>query len=320
MQAEACTTNPPRLKLQGGVNTSSSHRSPAVECIADYACHIGEGPVWHAAEKRLYWVDILSPRIFAYTPSTRETKEYRQDRPVGGFTVQADGSLLLFRDRGNIVTWRDGREIATVVNAIPGEQAQRFNDVIADPQGRVFAGTLTMSGEWDDITHRTGRMYRIERDGSCRMLFDGIGISNGMGFSPDLRHLYFIDSLDRTISRFDYDLATGDLNNRRLLVQFGADDGCPDGMTVDENGDLWVAMVFAGCVARYAPDGKERPRLAVPTSFVTSLTFGGEDFSRMFVVTGKGDEREKFGPLAGATFELNPEARGRAEFESRIQL
>ena len=163
---------------------SPSHRLPAVERIADYACHIGEGPLWHAAEKRLYWVDILSPRFFAYNPSTGETKEYRQVRPVGGFTIQADGSLLLFRDRGNIVTSHNGREVATIVDFISGEETQRFNDVIADPEGRVFAGTLTISGDWIDVTRRTGRMYRIERDGSYRVLFDGIGISNGMGFSP----------------------------------------------------------------------------------------------------------------------------------------
>ena len=290
----------------------------AIDVIADYVCHLGEGPLWHAAERRLYWLDIFSPRIFSFDPATGQTREYRQDRPVGGFTVQVDGSLLLFRDRGNVVTWRDGREIATVIDFLPGEETQRFNDVIADPEGRVFAGTLTMSLEWDDVTKRTGRMYRIERDGSYRVLFDGIGISNGMGFSPDLRHLYFIDSYDRTISRFDYDRATGGLRNRRVLRQLGPDDGCPDGMTVDENGDLWVALVFASCVARFGPDGMEKQRITVPTSFITSLTFGGDDFSRMFVVSGKGDDREKFGPLAGATFALDAGVRGRPEFLSGI--
>ena len=293
---------------------------PQVETIADFACRVGEGPLWHEAERKLYWVDILSPRIFSFDPATGRTREYEQSRTVGGFTIQSDGSLLLFRDRGNIVTWRDGREIATIVDSLPGEETQRFNDVIADPEGRVFAGTLTTSSEWSEVEKQTGRMYRIERDGSWRVLFDGIGISNGMAFSPDLRTLYFIDSYDRTLSRFDYDRASGDLSNRRVLLQLGKDDGCPDGMTVDANGDLWIALVFAGCVAHYTPDGKEKDRLALPTTFITSLTFGGNGFSRMFVVSGMGNDRENFGPLAGATFALTPGVRGRAEFLSEVRV
>jgi D-xylonolactonase len=297
---------------------SATAATTDVETIADFACHVGEAPLWHPAARRLYWVDILSPRILCFDPQSGQTRSYQQDRTVGGLTLQSDGSLLLFRDRGNIVTWRDGRELATVVDSIPGEENQRFNDVIADPQGGVFAGTLTTSLDWNDIAKCTGRMYRIERDGSQRMLFDGLGISNGMGFSPDLRSLYFVDSYDRTLSRFDYDRETGDLRKRRILVQLGKDDGCPDGMTVDADGDVWVALVFAGCVARYSPDGKEKQRIALPTTFITSLTFGGDDYSQMFIVSGMANDRQKFGPLAGATFALKPGVRGRAEFVSRV--
>jgi D-xylonolactonase len=287
--------------------------------IADYACHVGENPLWHAAERRLYWTDILSPRLFAYDPVTKQTIEHPQPRPVGGFTVQADGALLLFRDRGNVAIWRNGKELATIIESIPGEEEQRFNDVIADPEGRVFAGTLTLSSEWADVERRTGRMYRIERDGSYSMLFDGIGISNGMGFSPDLRTLYFADTLDCAIWQFDYDRATGRIDGRRPVVQTDPAQGRPDGLTVDSDGNLWVAMVMAGFLDCYAPDGKRIIRIELPTSFTTSVAFGGDDYSQAFITSGKGNDRKGFGPLAGATFAVQTQARGRPEFVSRVE-
>src|SRR5688500_7336911 len=128
------------------------------ELIADYACVVGEGPLWHPQERRVYWVDIDRGRIFRYDPATGQHEMCYEGDTVGGFTIQANGALLLFMGRGAIKTWRDG-ELATIVEEIPDERESRFNDVIADPAGRVFCGTMP-SGD------QLGRLYRLDLDGT----------------------------------------------------------------------------------------------------------------------------------------------------------
>ncbi|MDH7569847.1 MAG: SMP-30/gluconolactonase/LRE family protein, partial [Armatimonadota bacterium] len=126
------------------------------ELVADYRCVTGEGPLWHPFEKRLYWVDIPKGRLFRYHPASGVHEQCLEGEPIGGFTIQADGALLLFMARGAVKTWRDG-EMHTIVEEIPDERDSRFNDVIADPQGRVFCGTVS-------TPTRAGRLYRLDPD------------------------------------------------------------------------------------------------------------------------------------------------------------
>src|ERR1017187_981024 len=147
------------------------------EFIADFACEIGENPLWHSMERRLYWTDIPTGQLFRYDPADGTCERCYQGRPVGGFTIQADGALLLFMDRGTIALWRDG--VATeIVTEIPSERQCCFNDAIAAPYGRVFCGTVP-NGEGK------GRLYRLDQDASLHLLLDGIGCSNGMAFALD---------------------------------------------------------------------------------------------------------------------------------------
>jgi sugar lactone lactonase YvrE len=143
--------------------------------IADYACAVGENPLWNATEKKLLWTDITGGLLFRYDPEDGKHERVYSGRPVGGFTIQQDGSLLLFKDRGTITCWNGPEEI-TVVSEIPAERNLRFNDVIADPAGRVFCGTYT-----DGLK---GRLYRLDIDGSLTMILDGTGCSNGMRLLP----------------------------------------------------------------------------------------------------------------------------------------
>src|SRR5579863_806611 len=198
------------------------------ELIANYACETGENPLWHATERRLYWTDIPAGRLFRYDPATQAHEQFYQGRPVGGFTIQADGSLLLFMDRGTIARWQDG-VLTPVVKEIAGEDEFRFNDVIADPRGRVFCGIVSDEG-------KKGRLYRLDTDGSLSLLLDGIGCSNGMAFTLDQRSFYYTDSLAREIYVFDYDAESGSIGNQRVFVRFGEQDGMPDGATLDSHG------------------------------------------------------------------------------------
>ncbi len=282
------------------------------ELIADYACVCGEGPLWHPDEKRLYWLDIAKGRMFRYEPATGKHEQCYEGQPIGGFTIQADGDLLLFMSRCTVKTWRDGR-MATIIEETPEEQETTFNDVIADPMGRVFCGSLPTK-------ERLGRLYRLDLDGKLTKLLEGIGCSNGMGFTPDLKRMYYTDSAKYEVYVFDYDKATGAISNKRLFARNPESEGLPDGMTVDAEGYIWSARWDGSCVVRFAPDGFEERRVAFPARKCSSVTFGGEDYADMYVTTAGGDQKATDGPLAGSLFRVRLGIRGVSEFRSRIGL
>jgi D-xylonolactonase len=286
------------------------------EMIADYACEVGEGPLWHPMEKRLYWADIPAGRLFRYDPATGEHEKFYDGDVVGGFTIQADGSLLLFMARGRVAVLRDGR-LKDVVDEIPGEERLRFNDVIADPAGRVFCGTIPVDDAWEGSL--TGKLYRLDTDGSVTEVLDGVGISNGMGFTLDRKKMYYTDTL-RGIDIFDYDQATGELSNRTPFLRVAGDAGSPDGMTVDAEGNVWSARWGGYGVFGYDPQGREIRKIEFPTNAVSSVTFGGEDYTDMYATTAMGNDKATNGPLAGALFRVEAGIRGLPEFLSRVSL
>lgn len=282
------------------------------ELIADYRCETGEGPHWHPGEKMVYWTDIPAGRVFRYDPATGMHEICYTGDVVGGFTVQADGSLLFFMEKGAVSVWRDG-ELSTVIDEIPDERETRFNDVIADPEGRVFCGTMP-------TPERPGRLYRLDRDGTLHLILKDVGISNGMGFTSDHRTMYFTDTPTLNIYRFDYDRETGVITNREVFARAAAGDGKPDGMTVDAHGYIWSARWDGHCLVRYTPQGVEERRIRFPVRKVSSLTFGGEDCDDIYVTTAGGNIRHEDGEHAGALFRLNLGIRGVPEFYSRIGL
>ena len=284
----------------------------ASEIVADYECGCGEGPLWHPDERRLYWIDIGPGRIFRYDPATGEHEQCHQGESIGGFTIQPDGSLLLFQSRCAVRVWRDG-ELTTVIEEVPEERDNRFNDVVADPEGRVFCGTMPRKG-------RPGKLYRLDPDGSLTVMVDEVAGSNGMGFSPDLRKMYYADSLDHVIFVFDYDRDTGALTDQRTFVSVPEEEGNPDGMTVDAEGYVWLALWDGNCLVRYAPDGSEDRRVRFPAKKVTSLIFGGQDYADAYVTTAGGNNKAEEGKGAGALFRADLGVRGVPEFRSRIRL
>jgi D-xylono/L-arabinono-1,4-lactonase len=284
-----------------------------IEMVADYACQIGENPLWHPMEQRLYWIDIPRGRMFRFDPATGKHEQCHQGEQVGGFTIQEDGSLLLFGEHGSVRVWREGI-VRTIVEEIPAERGSRFNDVIADPAGRVFCGTMPKP----DGT--PGSLYRLGLDGTLECLFGGIGCSNGMGFTPDRKRMYHTDSIPREISLFDFDDRTGALANRRLFVRL-PEGGLPDGMTVDAEGCVWSAIWGGSSIVRFGPDGKERERIELPVKLCASLTFAGPACTDIYVTCAGGDERQVNGPGAGGLFRVRGTGhRGVAEFFSRVML
>jgi len=280
------------------------------ELIADYQCVCGENPLWNPFDKRVYWTDIPTGRLFRYDPATGAHEQFYQGEVVGGFTLQADGALLLFMARGAVAIWREGK-LTPVVEEIPAERESRFNDVIADPAGRVFCGTMPTKAA-------PGRLYRLDTDGSIHLLLEGIGCSNGLGFTPDRKCLYYTDTPKREIYLFDYDQDTGAITHQRVAIRTPEGDGGPDGMTVDAEGQVWTAKWGGSCLVRYTPEGVEERRITFPARKVSSLTFGGDDCSDIYVTTAGGDTKEADGPGAGALFRVRAGIRGVPEFLSRV--
>ncbi len=280
-----------------------------IESVANYHCVTGENPLYNQRDGRIYWEDIPTGRLFRADHATLEHECFYQGDVVGGFTFQADGSLLLFEaDRIAILDARGGRR---VLREGIDPDMERFNDVIADPEGRVFAGTIGR-------TNTSGGLYRIERDGSVRCLFKGSGCANGMGFTPDLTRLYWTCSTRRRIYVYDYDRASGELGGERVVYEAPAAEGIPDGLTVDAAGDLWSARWDGSALLHFSPDAQLLETVRFPVGKVSSATFGGPELDTIYVTTA-GGRAGSDGP-EGTLYRLRAGARGQSEFVSRIGL
>jgi sugar lactone lactonase YvrE len=282
------------------------------EVVVDLDLRIGENPLWYPGERCVLWENIEPGRIYRFDPETGAHEVVFEGGVIGGFSIQEDGSLLLFMENGSVRKLKDGT-LSVVVRDIGEEIGTRFNDVIADPEGRVFCGTIPGNDG-------TARLYRLDRDGSIVKVQDGIGLSNGMGFTPDLKNMYHTDSHNRTIYIYDYERETGELRNRRIFVETPAGEGVPDGLTVDSEGCVWSARWDGGCVVRYSPGGAELFRVALPVKKVSSVTFGGEGYSDLYVTTAGGENRADEGRAAGALFRVRTGFRGVPEFTSGVAL
>lgn len=301
--------------------------TPEPRRIADTHCHTGEGPLYHPDEDVVYWLDIPAGDLYRYTPGNGDgadesSGEYERvldyDGAIGGYTIQDSGDLLLFCDRGTIRPWsRESGLGEPIVDEIPEERDSRFNDVIADPSGRVYCGTMPTEDDG-------GRLYRLDTDGSLTTIETDVQIPNGLGLTPDRQALYFTETEAEQIYRYRYDQATGELSDRETVVETGDVAGFPDGMTVDAEGYIWSAFWDGGRVTRYAPDGTEDRRVEFPARKVSAITFGGADYDTAYVTTalgpgeGPAGTREEEGDGAGALFEVDLGVGGVPEFRSAV--
>jgi len=281
------------------------------EILVDCKCRIGEAPLWHPDEHRIYWVDIPEGILHRYSPNVDVHETFRVAEAIGGFTIQEDGTLLLFMAKGAVKLWKNGAICGTVILEIQRELDSRFNDVIADPEGRVFCGTLSSKSH-------SGCLYRLDIDGSVQVVLEDIGMSNGLGFTPALDKLYYTDTLKRTIYLLDYDRASGHINDKRVFVRVPDKEGKPDGLTVDQEGCVWSAQWDGACVVRYSPQGKEIERISFPANKISSVTFGGINYNDLYFTSAGGLDRAKEGKFAGAFFHMRTNVSGVPEFRSKI--
>jgi D-xylonolactonase len=287
------------------------------QLVAPAQCRIGENPLWHPEAGLLFFLDITPGRVYSYCPATEECRLFSEGPVTGGMTLQDDGSLLLFQDGRISLLGLDGVQREARRDCCPG--AERFNDVIADAEGRVYAGA--MGGN--------GLLLRFDPDGSVTEMFDGVGVPNGMGFTPDGKRMYFTDSIPRRIYLFDYDRRTGALSNRRVFAEIPREQGVPDGMTTDSEGYVWSAVWFGGRVKRFAPDGRLDREVLFPVAQTSAIAFGGPDYRDAFVTTAATNEADSLAPpgfetgrpRGGGLYRFQIEGvKGAPLFRSRLRL
>lgn len=284
------------------------------EIILDHPSLNGEGPLWHEEARTLTWLDIPAGQIFRYTPETGTNElVYQHSGEIGGYTIQKDGSLIAFCEKGTILRLI-GDMPEVIVERIDAIGDGRFNDVIADPEGRIFAGTMALG-------NKPAQLYRLDLDGTLTLIYNDLTQGNGMGFSSDLSTYYLTDSNSRCIFAIEYDRTTGELGERRTLITTPDDGSVPDGMAVDSTGNIWSARHGGSGIYKYDANGEVLGKVELPVRNVTSLTFGDSDFSTAFVTTGNGDQRDDHhGLLAGSLFRVDLKVRGKPPFRSRIGM
>jgi len=261
---------------------------------------LGEGPAWHPKENRLYWVDIVAGDLYRSNQKLTDFTKTHFNTMIGAFGFREAGGLILATTDG-FSTWEPGQTEPEVLwNPLPNRADVRLNDGKVDTAGRFWAGSM-------DFTRAEGELYRIDPDGSHHVMLNGIGISNGLGWSPDRKLMYYTDSLKYTIYAFDYDLETGDITNQRPFIQLPEDSReiVPDGLCVDAEGCIWSAHWNGWEVIRYDPQGEPMLKVKVPAQRVTSCCFGGATGSQLFITSARGELPEEAlasQPYAGDVF------------------
>jgi len=294
--------------------TSNGERRIDAALLFDVRAELGEGPIWDPVDACLYFVDILRGRVHRYDPDTGTSRVYAVDRKVGAVGLCATGDLILAVQGGfTRLDQTTGR--TTVIAEVDADRPDlRMNDGKCDPLGRFWAGTMAL-----DERRGAGALYRLDPDGRVHTMRREVTISNGLDWTGDGR-MYYIDSPTQRVDVFDFDGASGAIENRRPFVRIPVEEGTPDGLTLDADGFVWVALWGGGAVHRYTPDGRLNMVVHVPARYPTSCTFGGADLGDLFITTAsvKLTEQERAEqPHAGGLFHARPGAKGRAPHRFR---
>jgi sugar lactone lactonase YvrE len=250
------------------------------EPVGHIRCQWGEGPVWW--QGALYFVDIEGHRVHRYDPADGSEKSWEIGQRVGTVVPRESGGLLVAGDHGLFFLDEETGALTPIADPEHDKPDNRFNDGKCSPDGRFFAGTIS-------LTRKTGdaRLYRLDPDLTLHEAFGPVTTSNGIIWSLDGKTVYYIDTPRREVLAFDYDSSDGLLHNLRSVISTGHIDASPDGMTIDSEGNLWIAFCHGGCVSCFNPEnGNELHRIPLPCLETTACAFGGPELADLFVTTG----------------------------------
>lgn len=280
-----------------------------VDLLLDAGALLGESPRWHAAEARLYWVDIEGRKIHRTDPATGADEVMTLAQQVGCIAPRAGGGLVAALEDGSALIDAWGAEPRRFGPAVLADKPeQRFNDGCVDAAGRLWVGSLT-----NDKANPAATLYRLDPDGTLTAMFGGLTTSNGAAFSPDGRTFYHADTPTHAIRAYDVDPATGALGGERLFHRFEHGKGRPDGAAIDAEGCYWSALWNGWRVVRLSPAGELLQTIDLPVQRPTMIAFGGADMRTAFVTSaGKNltDEERREQPHAGGIFAFRVDVPG----------
>lgn len=255
----------------------------SAQSILDARARLGEGPVWDVVTQTLFWVDVYNHRVHQFDPATGKDRYLDTGEVVGALAPAGPDRLIIARKSTLAYLNTQTGDLQTLVSLdFSSPTDTRCNDGKCDPQGRFWIGTC--SG-----TPGAAALYRYDPDGTVQVMETGLTISNGLGWSPDGRTFYLTDSAPQKIYAYDFEPEAGTLSNRRVFADFSAETVEPDGLTIDSEGNIWSALWGGWAIACFAPTGQELGRLKMPVPRPTSVTFGGQNLSDLYITSASVD-------------------------------
>ncbi|GAA3742416.1 sugar lactone lactonase YvrE [Spinactinospora alkalitolerans] len=276
----------------------------AVEQVTPPVADHGEGPVWCADEGRLRWVDMLAGDVLALDPGSGEIERTHVAEVAAALRPRIGGGFVVAVERG-FALWEPGEPRPRLLPEVWADPSVRMNEGGCDPRGRFYCGSMAY-----DAAPGRGALHRLDPDGTVTTVLEGVTISNGLAWTPDGRRAYYVDTPTRRVDVFGVDPGTGDLVGREPVVEVPAGSGSPDGLCLDAEGGIWVALWDGAAVHRYTAEGVLDEVVELPVPRPTACAFGGPGLRDLYVTTSGLDLDPARHPEAGAVFRLRPGVRG----------
>ena len=272
-------------------------------------CYLGEGPLWHAERKSIFWVDIEAGIFYEYHWESKAAEQRTLPMAVSVVVKARDGKVILGVEGGLLRYDLRGNQYDRLLDIETDKTNHRTNDGKVDCMGRLWMGTLHR-----DFIAGRGTLYSVQADLLIQARLPGLSISNGMAWSADEQYFYFIDSPTYTIKRFKFDAATGDIRDAEIIIRVDENMGSPDGMCIDREGMLWIAHWGGFCVRRWNPEtGLVISTINLPVPNVSSCCFAGENLDYLVITTaqqGLSPEQLRLYPQSGDVFLASPGVTG----------
>lgn len=295
------------------VGGCSSQRNDQVELVLDSRSELGEGAIWNHKTGELIWVNITKKILNFYHPDLNHNKEMFTGQMIGTVVPAESGNVIVALENGFYQLDPLTGSKKFIANPEENISGNRFNDGKCDPAGRFWAGTMSKTGQKE-----AGALYRLDEDGTVTRMIDRVTTSNGIVWSADPSVMYYIDTPTQKVMAWDYNPESGNISNPRTAIEIPQDMGFPDGMTIDAEGNVWIALWNGSSVGCWNPETGEMLRtIDVPAKNVTSCAFGDEDLGTLYITTARQgtspEELEKF-PHAGGIFKVRPGVKGTEAF------
>lgn len=281
-----------------------------IDVAFDARAELGEGPLWDVERQCLWFVDIMRGHVHRFDPAVGSDRIYEVGQPVSAVACATRGDLVCAVRDGFVRLDTDSGVVTPLASVEADNPRNRMNDGYVDARGRFWAGTMSMHREREQ-----GALYRLDPDGTVTKHLDGVTTSNGIDWTGDSTRMYYIDTGRPQIDVFDFDVDRGTIANRRVFAAIDPSEGKPDGLIVDADDHVWVALWNGGRLYRYAPDGMRVETVMLPTPLTTKPAFGGADLGDLYVTSAfiALDAAARIAsPQAGCLFRLRPGVRGRA--------